>query len=400
MGFIKKAKSFGWLMLIPLAALLCYLLAVKIVNVIDYHNNDYFTFYLAGHLVTQGADPYSTEQWLAGHEQFGVTWIPNPAFVYPLPLSLLFAPLGLLPLYRSYVLWVALSEGMILISIFLTLKLDKTPITRHLFLPLLAGVILFRPTILTLVNGQLAAWLLFLLTCIALLWVQGKWEWGSLLLPLLALKPNIGAPILLLLAVWLWAGKRYKSLLALGLGGILLLTAGMIQNPDWPIEYWNIGSTKLAHDFGFSPTVWGLASLACDFQKPCSLAAGGTATALLTFTALWLLVRYRTLITPLAAVSLSTLVTLLITPYTWPYDQLLLLLPIAAVVFSLAKHKGGFLPATIFFLGIDLLTIILLFFSAALEIEILNAFVPLTVLVLLLWRLFQREQISESKAKN
>ena len=390
MDFVKKTGRTWLFLAIPIAALLCYLIAVRIVSAIDYHNNDYFTFWLAGHMVTQNGNPYSPEQWVAGHGQFGVTWIPNQAYVYPLPLSLLFAPLGLLPLYQSFILWVALSQGMILASVFLLCPPDRELNTRYLFLPFLVGVIFFRPTTLTLVTGQLSAWVLFLLACICLLWAKGKWEWGSFLLSVLVLKPNLGGPIVLLIAAWLFAEKRYKSLFALGLGGILLLAAGMFQNPAWPLEYWSIGNTKLSQTFGFSPTVWGLASLACDFQRPCTLAAGGIAVALFGFTALWLLTSRRHTLTPLWAFSLSVTVTLLITPYTWTYDQLLLFVPIAAIAFSLGSRKGGFLPAALLFLGIDFLSVYILFFNTALDVEILNAIIPLVVFGFVIWMLLRK----------
>ncbi len=85
MAFLKK---YGWILALPVLALLAVLLAIRIVNSIDWRNNDFFTFWLAGHLILQGGNPYDPAQWLAGHHDFGVTWIPNQAYVYPLPLSL------------------------------------------------------------------------------------------------------------------------------------------------------------------------------------------------------------------------------------------------------------------------------------------------------------------------
>jgi len=392
MAIVKKLCHSWRLLIIPFAVLFCYLLAVRIVNSIDYHNNDFFTFWLAGHMVTQNGNPYSPEQWVAGHGQFGVTWIPNQVYVYPLPLSLLFAPLGLLPLYQSYILWVALSQGMILASVFLLCPPERELNTRYLFLSFLVGVIFFRPTTLTLVTGQLSAWLLFLLVCTAQLWTKEKWEWGSFLLPLLLLKPNLGVPIVLLLAAWLLFTKRYRSLVSIGLGGTLLLAASMIKNPAWPLEYLSIGNAKLSHDFGFSPTVWGLANLACGHDHTCSLVVGGTMAALFVFTTFWLLARRRRSLTPLWVISLSVTVSLLVTPYSWTYDQLLLLIPIAAVTFALGQRRHGFLPAALLFLGIDILSVFLLFFNTTLDVEILNAIIPLAMLVLVIWMLLRKNK--------
>jgi hypothetical protein len=384
MIFLKKAGRAWWLPIIPLAALLFYLNAARIVNAIDDRSYDYFTFWLAGKMLTQGGNPYSPDQWVAGHAQFAITWIPNQVYVYPLPLAFFFAPLGLIPLHQSYILWVTLSQGMILASLFLLCAPPRERNVRLLFLPLLAGLILFRPTTLALVTGQLSACLLFLLACICVLWTKGKWVWGGLILSALMLKPNLGAPLLLMLVAWLFARKKHRALLALFLGGLFLFGLGMLKDPAWPLEYIGIGSSKLTHDFGFSPTVWGLASLACRFQQPCTLAAGGAGAALLALTAIWLLVRRRGDMTPLTALSLAIPVTLLVTPYTWTYDQLLLLLPVAAITFSLGSRKRGFLPAALLFLGLDLLAVFLLVFNTALDMEILNAVIPLVVLGLVI----------------
>ena len=101
---MARLKKYWIFIAFPLLAALTTLVAIRIINSIDYHNNDFFTFWLAGHLVATGGNPYASAQWVAGHHEFGVTWIPNQAYVYPLPLSLLFVPLGLLSLKQAYTL--------------------------------------------------------------------------------------------------------------------------------------------------------------------------------------------------------------------------------------------------------------------------------------------------------
>lgn len=374
-----KSSRIWWLFALTVLGVVCCAIAARIVDAIDYHNNDFFTFWLAGRLVVQGGDPYSPAQWVAGHHEYGVTWIPNQAFVYPLPLSLFFAPLGLLSLHQAYVAWVALSQGMFLAALLLLLSREPAPRIRSaLSAPLLVGLVFFRPTILTLFNGQLTAWLLLLLAAAVWLWEKGHWGWGGALLALLALKPNLGGPLLILLAVWLLFQKRFKSILALLLGGLALLLIGVLQKPLWVADYWHIGNTKVAETFGGSPTVWGLGTLLCGRGSPCMAVFGGIAALLLVLGFLWLIYKWGVKARPLAVVSLAATITLLVTPYTWTYDQALLILPIAAVTFAWARRS--FLQATLVFLGIDILTVVLLFFNAALGIEILNALIPLTVL--------------------
>ena len=388
MQFLSNQKRRRLIWILPgllFLGIVCYAVANLIVNSIDYHNNDFFTFWLAGHMVIQGGDPYSPTQWVAGHHEFGVTWIPNQAYVYPLPLSLLFAPLGLLSLYQAYIVWVALSILMILAALILLLGTQAG--SGRVAIPLVTGIIFFRPTILTLFNGQISGWILLLLTITAYLWEKGKWEWGSLVLPLLMLKPNLGAPLVLLLGLWLLVKKRYQAILAMAFMGMILLVIGFLQNPHWVSDYWSIGNTKLAETFGGSPTVWGLAALISHNQITATLIIGSLAGLIILFGFFHACLPGRTALRPLSVLALAVCVTLLVTPYTWTYDQLLLVLPLTTVILAMDRLGVRFPLTAIVFLGIDLLVVILLFFDVLLQVEILNVLIPLVVFCLCLWGL-------------
>ncbi len=376
-----RQKKYWLIPVLLIVAGLCVLLAIRIVNWIDWRNNDFFTFWLAGHLITLGGDPYSPAQWVAGHHEFGVTWIPNQAYVYPLPLSLIFAPLGLLPLKAAYIVWVAISIGMILASLVLLLAHRKGPDFLRVFLPLLVGTIFFRPAVLTLVNGQISAWLLLILIGTVYLWERGKWEWGSLLLPLLMLKPNIGAPMLALVGLWLLLNKKYKSIAVIGAGLVGLLLIGLVQNPQWVSEYWGIGNVKVAETFGGSPTVWGLGYLVCNHGPTCTLASGGVAAALVCIVFIWLIASRRYRLSPLTIISLATTVTLLVTPYTWTYDQILLILPIVNITLAMDASGVRYWLIAGLFLAIDVLLVMALIVDTLLRVEILNALLPLLLFI-------------------
>jgi len=370
-------RWYWWGLLVLLLSLASYALAVGIVNSIDYHNNDFFTFWLAGHLVMQGGNPYSPMQWVAGHHQFGVTWIPNQAYVYPLPLALLFAPLGLLSLFQAYLVWVAFTIMMILISLAILMKALAGPF--RLAIPILTGIVIFRPTTLTLVTGQISGWLLLLLAITAYLWEKGKWEWGSLLLPILMLKPNLGAPLVFLLGFWLLLQKRYKSILVMVLMGLILFCIGFLQNHQWLSLYWSIGNTKLAQTFGGSPTVWGLGALISHNQNTITLIIGSLAGLAILFGFFRAILRAGDTLRPVSVLALAVCVTLLVTPYTWTYDQVLLILPISAVILAMDQVGRRFWLAASVFLAIDMFVVVLLFFDVMLNVEILNSLIPLVV---------------------
>ena len=69
-----------------------------IVSALDYQNSDFFTFWLAGRLLSNAQNPYNSGLWLEGHRLYGAEWVPNSILPYPLPLALITLPLGLYPL--------------------------------------------------------------------------------------------------------------------------------------------------------------------------------------------------------------------------------------------------------------------------------------------------------------
>jgi hypothetical protein len=391
-GFKETFYRNWYLLLIPVLGILFFLIAIKIVSPIEYPNSDFFSYWLAGHLTTLGQNPYLAEIWVGGHRQFGATWIPETTFLYPLPLALFFAPLGYLSLYKAFVVWVLLSQYMIVASIALLLKLYPTLQIKRFILPLLSGLILFRPTILTLKNGQVSGLLLLVMAAVAYLWEQEKWWQGAVLVSFFALKPNLGIPIIVLLSSYLLLKKHIVPLAVEGACGLVLLFIGLAQNPNWIIEYWGAGNSKLSQTFGYSPTVWGMTAFFCNYKLNCTVGYGIGAGLLLLIGFIYALTRKQLDLSPALAISLAILATLLVTPYTWPYDQLLLVIPIIEVTMRLALKGYKFIPTSLIFLGIDILAFFMLGISARYQVEIWNVVIPLVVFALVAWYLMRNRQ--------
>ena len=374
-------KKYGLLIVVPILLLLAVLLAVRVVGAMDYHHNDndFFTFWLAGHLVAHGGSPYDPAQWLAGYHQFDIGFVPNPAFLYPLPLALLLAPLGLLPVQGAYVVWVTLTELMIVACLTILVRLETNPRRKHFFFPLFAGIVLFRPTILTLTQGQVSGLFLFALVWIAFLWEKGQWFWGGFLLGLLALKPNLGFIVIVLVAIWLLRNNNWPALYGTLACGIFVLLAGLIDNPGWVAQYLHIDTNKLSETFGGSPTVWGMGALISHNQRAATLIIGGAAGLILLFGFFRAILITRAALRPVSVLALAVSVTLLVTPYTWTYDQLLLMLPLTTLILAMDRMGVRFALTASLFLGIDVLAVILLYFDSLLQVEILNVLIPLVV---------------------
>jgi hypothetical protein len=390
-----KLYRYWSIILTPILGTAFFLNALRIVNSQDYHNTDFFSFWLGGRMAAFGQNPYLTDIWIGGHHQFGASWISDATYLYPLPLSLLFAPLGLLTLYQAFVVWVLLTQCMIISSVILLLRLYPDLKIKHFILPLLAGVILFRPTIITLINGQLSGFLLLVLVCIIFLWESGKWWQGTVFLPILALKPNLGVPIIVLLSFYLILQRKTTSLIAGGISGLALLLTGLAQNSNWIPEFLRIGNTKLSQSFGFSPTIWGVSTQFCNYNLNCSICVGSVLGLFILIVYLILLVRKHRVLSPALTVGLTITVMLILTPYIWPYDQLLLTIPIITVTMNLAKAGYRFLITSPIFLVIDVVAIILLVISAKFQTEIWNVTIPLIVFGLLSWYLSKDRQDSQ-----
>lgn len=391
MNFAKHTGRIWLVLAVPALALLSYIAADKVVGTINYQTDysDFVPFWLVGNLTANGQSPYDAPIWAEGYARNGVGEMLDHSFLYPLPLAFFFVPLGLLSLRTAHVLWVALTIFIIFGAVF-SLSLTRQSLTSKYLLPfILIGVIFFRPAVLSVTTGHISGLLLAVLVGSLFLFERQKSFWGGVLLAFMALKPNLGMILIPLLLVWFIRRKDGHAVFGLASAGLFMLAAGFLFDPHWLSSYLQIGSGKLAQTFGFSPTVWGLAHLLCEQQLFCTLAAGGVTSIVLAGIVLWLLARLPN-ITPLNAFSLCIALTLLITPYTWTYDQLLLLVPVTAVIFFWGERKHGFMPAALLFPILDLLAVLLLFFNTRLQVEILNGLIPLVILIPLLHSTRQR----------
>ncbi len=366
--------------------------AVQIANAIEYQNSDFFQFWLGSRSVWDGSDPYNSLEWIKDHQEFGTDRVAAPAFLYPLPLAIFLAPLGALPLKTAFILWTFLSESLILISSLLLLRVINFRQSKHLLLPIILANIIFRPTTTTLLGGQFSALFLFMATIAAILWHREKWFWGGATLALLTLKPSLGFPILLITAPWLFVRKKYSAFAGIASTGLFLLIIGLIKDPFWISKYIHILTTKLGNEFGTSPTIWGFSAMICNFEQECTAWLGGIALVIFLLLNAWLLSKWR-FSSPILALGYLISISLLSTLYLWPYDHLLLTIPIVFSMSVLLQRKIHYLKVSFIFLLISIASIIIrvLTILIHLEKETLFGLLPLLVWGLTTWILLSGE---------
>ena len=351
--------------------------ASTVVSALDYQDSDFFTFWLAGHLVSTGQNPSNSQIWIDGHSRFGADWLPNPVFPYPLPLSILAVPIGLLPLRTAYITWIFLSEIFITISVFLLLSWYSFPQKKHLILPLLVSAFLFRPTLVTLRIGQLSALLLFILALTLFLWNHQKWWQGGILLALLILKPTLGLSIICFSSLWLLIHKKYSTILAMTTTIALLGIIGWLQDPDWIGKFLSVGKSKFAETFGYNPTMWGLAGVLCKQVQLCTAEIGSVLSIAIVLGLSYLIFSRSHLLSAPLMMSLVIPLSLLITPYIWAYDQILLIICLSVVVYLFSQKPYPYLPVALIPIMFSVFSLLLLYLAYRMGHDAYSALLPL-----------------------
>lgn len=346
----------------------------------DYTNSNFFFFWLSGHMVGLGQNPYDQTQWLAGHATFGATWIPNKIFPYPLPLAFFMVPLGLLPLGQSYIAWQIVSQIIIGITVYLLLRHWQEQPQRILFLPLTIFLLFFGPVFLTLQVGSVGPVALgAVLISIIFLERDQSFLAGSVL-ALTILKPPQGVTILALAGIWFLARRDWKAILGVGIGGIFLLLLGIVRDPLWLVKFLGASEAVLDRTLGIHSNIYSFAYLTCSQNLSCMWIFGtlGTLLALgLGGVYLW---HNREQLTPWEAFNIILPLGFVSTIYLWSYDQLLYVIPITWIAAKLIERTKSYIPAFIFMIALDLLSFVALLVQANTHKDLLS--IVTTVLTL------------------
>lgn len=275
---------------------------------------DFVSFWAAGHLTIEGQPDDSYK--LAEHRNAELLTgrfeglVPFP---YPPPYLLLMAPFGALPFWAAFPLWVAL-----LCTLFFLVFRRLVP-RPYIFAHPAA-----LPNVLVGQNGMLTASIFF-----AGLSLLGRREWlAGAILGGLVIKPQLG----LLIPVALVAGRYWRAFAGAALSALLLLVTALVTfGAETYRAFFAMIPEQAAFLSGQIPwpkvaSLYGaLRTLAVPESVAMALHAGlALVAAVLTWLA-WVR-RYDTRIPLLAAASL------LISPYLFTYDSLLLLIPIGWLI--------------------------------------------------------------------
>lgn len=325
---IDKENGLRYLMIIFFLIPIFLLVGYFANKAYDAHSYDFASYWQAAYMIQQDGDIYNPDEWLAVRAEKKTAQHSEIIFQYPLPFAVLISPLGRLSVGGAYTLWLFISQIFILVSclILLNLTWEVPPIHE---LAIIALLFIFRPMYTTILSGQILSVMLFSLTLAILAYKNDHFFLAGGALSLLSLKPSIGIPISFIVALWFFAQKSKKAIAGMLTGYLALFLIGASYNPYWVQDYLKTGEYLLTKYVGMHATLWGFFTLI--FQKSFTACFLTVTSALLIVSVQTHIFFYRKIDSAFLAISTSLPAALLIAPYSWSYDQVLLIIPIVLI---------------------------------------------------------------------
>lgn len=301
---------------------------------------DFVEYWVAAHQFVAGRNPYSfaesfqLERALGWGKTFPAL-PPNPPWSLPL-----IAPLGIVKSYPAgWVLWVAALTFMVWWSMKILLKLYSNG--RRLFPSETASserilAFTFYPTLLCLGTAQITPFVLLGVTGFLSLVDRKRYAFAGACLALASVKPQLVYLLWPGLLFWCWRRKAWTALLGLGAGVAGLLGGALLLRPDILSDYWHFSQSGYVRIW---PSALG-AILRYPFHSTSSFPLQFVAPAIGT---IWFLLYWRRHAddwdwkerTPLVIAA-----SVLTAPYGWTLDEVLLLVPIVAIVAHYVSTTG------------------------------------------------------------
>jgi len=324
------------LLLLILAAVLMLAIALYVPTALPV-NSDFSAIYYADLALTRGVPMYD----LPAVEALAltVTDIPPehfflPRFPYPPWFALATFYLGLLPIRAAATLWFELNLVMLFLSTWLLTK-QWRPRPRLLSFPL---ALLFLPVIGTLAVGQYDFPVLLGATLLLFALRNENIALSALGAVLLTFKPHVGGLMLLYALVYLlWRRDSFgrRALQWILAAGALLFVTGFLADPAWPVNYpgmlfnyQNEGNVTACSECASVPI------FASRWFFDGSLAKAALVALALLAVSVILFFRFRAILlkSPALFLTAALLANLLVSPYLYNYDFMLLLVPLLLLI--------------------------------------------------------------------
>jgi hypothetical protein len=336
--------------------------------------NDFATFWVGSRAILEGYDPYRVADWPALAAMLGGR-ADSPVFGYPGWVAVALIPLAALPLEIASALWTfaGLALAALGVRVLVRAWTPDLPLVHTL-----AGLMLFGSQTARTATflGQWSFLLVAVLSVVTVLLRRRPIIAGILSVALLA-KPHLFAltyPALLLHARGLAHAPAFGGAALLTAAG--LIAASLVILPTWPLAWVGMLGTHRLFD---PPQTTTVAALLSGVLGPSGL-------ALLVVSGITVLT-IGALFRPDSAAGLGIWMTLslLVAPYQWSYDQLLLLPAIVLVAsgISAVSRRRAVLTASAGSAVLLVIGAVLAAEAARAGTETLTAVIPVLTLVVL-----------------
>lgn len=341
----SKLRAYG--AIIFLVFLVLIFLVLVVANSENRYNSDFLKFYLSARFMLGGEGIYTplTLDTIPGDIQIEPELFDHPilANLNPPILALFMSPLARISYPNAYIVWWLVSLTLGLLSVYLINNAGHQNLSQQNFFELSIIFLLFFPTLLTFLSGQISTLLLFL---VVIAWVagrKGKDRLSGIALGVaLSLKLFTGLfiPVLMIQRRWKLLGWYLGTFITLNL--VALISVGLdnhidylktISSISWYSASWN---TSL---MGFLTRIFGGSDSIPLINSPTTgLIINFVVSSIIVITLLWLTKKSDK--EKMAAFdlvfSLTIVSMLLISPLGWIYYYVLLLIPLVAA-WSAAK---------------------------------------------------------------
>ncbi len=356
-------------------------------------SDDFVRYWAGGRLNLQGENPYDPRKierlqieagdFISGQNANSIML--NP----PWAISLIM-PFGLFNYSISRLAWLITSTFLILISAHLLWRIySHNP--KHQWLVLLI-VFIFAPTISVLEKGQITALILLGITGFLYYTVIDRNDWlAGMFLALASIKPQMIVLFWVVLLFWIIQQRRWLILISTTITVLSLILFAMIFNPHIIQQYFGMLQTYRISDWAV-PTIgsylrffwFGTQRFWLQFL-PAVL--GGV----------WLIYywyRYHKTWNWLDQLPIILLVSMVVSPYSWTYDLVILIpaIALAAIWIATDWKRWATLPLVVVFMGITVLDLVL-------HMKLDDFWFIWVAPALLIWFLFVRWQYPKSHTR-
>lgn len=351
---------------------------------------DFVAFWSAGRAVARGLSPYDAQVMAVLQSPAGYDESFFSPYYYPLWTALVFVPLGVLPLRIAAALWQTLNQMALLGSMMALLVVMDWRLGAMSFAALVCSWVVFHPTLVAFLNGQLSIMILALVSGVLFLLTRERAGIAGCLLALTLIKPQLGIVILPALLGTMVFRRQWIGLLAFCVTLGLMAGLAQVVEPEW-ISGWLASRAEQVVVGRIVPSLWGLAY---DLALGAWLWVGGAASGLLLLGFVWAWWHCRAVEGLPTMLALAVVVGQAIVPFLWTYDQVLLLLPYTMALASSGERRQRIAWQVALGLWAVVLPWILYAVANIRQRVTANALLPLALLVLLVvlkWRTMGRD---------